>query len=298
MTLIDIPAVTRAWRFPLANPILVLAGAILYGVVFTAQSWFTARVEAGDAGAAPLGLLAGLAALLVFIPAMSAWARAAYDRPAKGVFGLTIGGDEARLAWSAFLVLILSLTVLGTAFLAVAFMIAALALINVDPEAPPPAEGEVDLFALFGAAEMTVAAVIFSVFAVFCLWFFLRLAIAYPATMHAGQIKILSVWPLSGKGRSIQILSTVLAAAAPGLVILAAFNLAASALFGAYPASAQSAAGEAGGLVLAAPAFLGLAFVYGVGKVALVGAPVASALCSLYEDLRSQAAWTRLGAKT
>jgi hypothetical protein len=288
MTFIDAPAIRRAWRFPLENPAVVLAAAILYAIVFTAQSWFTAQAQAGDAGAAPLGLLAGLAALFAFILAMSAWARAAYEMPEKGLFGLAVGGDEGRLAWSAFLVLILSLTVLGTAFLAVAFMIAALALINVDPEAPPPEAGEVDLFGLFGPGEMMVAAVIFLVFAVFCLWFFLRLAMAYPATMRSGQIKILSVWPLSGKGRSLQILSTVVAAAAPGVVILALFNLAASAFFGAYPASAQSAAGEAGALVLAAPVFWALAFVYGVGKAALVGAPVCSALCSLYDNLRAQ----------
>ena len=288
MKLIDASAIRRAWRFPIENKTIVLAAAILYGIVFAAQSWFTAQVEAGDPGAAPLGLLAGLAALFAFILAMSAWARAAYGMPEKGVFGLSIGADEGRLAWSAILVLILSLTVLGTAFLAVAFMIAALALINVDPEAPPPEAGEVDLFALFGAGEMIVATVIFSVFAVFCLWFFLRLAMAYPATMRAGQIKILSVWPLSGRGRSIQILSTVLAAAAPGLVILVAFNLAASAVFGAYPASAQSAAGEAGALALAAPVLWALAFVYGVGKVALIGAPVCSALCSLYDNLSAQ----------
>ena len=289
MTLIDFQAVARAWRFPVSYPAAVLASASLYGVAFAAQSWFTARVEAGDVGAAPLGLLTGLAALLVFILAMAAWARAAFGKPAKGMFGLAFGGDEGRLIWSAFLVLILSLTVLGVAFLAVAFMIAALALINVDPEAPAPAQGEVDLFALFGTGEMIVAAVIFTVFAVFSLWFFLRLAMAYPATMESGQIRILSVWPLSGHGRSLQILSTVLAAAAPGAAILTVFNLAAAALFGAYPASAQSAAGEAGAMLLTAPAFFALAFVYGAGKAALVGAPVCSALCSLYDGLRSRA---------
>ncbi len=289
MTLIDTQAIRRAWRFPLDNPAIVIAAAVLYGIVFAAQSWFTARVEAGDAGAAPLGLAAGFAALFVFVLAMAAWARAAFGQSPKGVFGLTIGGDEGRLAWSAFLVLILSLTVLGTAFLAVAFMIAALALINVDPGAPPPAEGEVDLFAMFGAGEMAVATVIFVVFAVFSLWFFLRLAMAYPATMESGRIKILSVWPLSGRGRSLRILSTVLAASSPGILVLALFNLAAAALFDVYPASAQSAAGEDGGLLIAAPLFWTLAVTYGVGKVALVGAPACSALCALYENLTAEA---------
>ena len=111
---------------------------------------------------------------------------------------------------------------------------------------------------------------------------------AYPATMESGRIKILSVWPLSGRGRSFRILSTALAAAAPGVAVLALLNLVAAALLGAYPASAQSAAGDAGAMVLGAPVLLALAFVYGAGKLALVGAPVCSALCSLYKNLRSE----------
>ena len=88
MKLIDASAIRRAWRFPIENKTIVLAAAILYGIVFAAQSWFAAQVEAGDPGAAPLGLFAGLAALFAFILAMSAWARAAYGMPEKGVFGI------------------------------------------------------------------------------------------------------------------------------------------------------------------------------------------------------------------
>lgn len=285
MKLIDIQAVLGAWRFVFTKPVAVLAGAVLYAFLFTTQSWFTALAAAGDLGAAPWGFLTGLLALFAFVLAMASWGRIAFERPSKGVFGLSLGGDEGRLAWSAFLVLILALTVLGTASLAVVLMLVALAVINVEPGAEPPVEGEVDLFALYGPGELAVVAVIFLIFAVFSLWFFLRLAMAYPATVEAGRIKILSAWPLSGQGRSILILLTVVLAALPGVAALVVFNIAADALFGAYPASSQSAAGEAGGLVLSAPVFLALAFVYGAAKVVLVGAPVCSALCSLYKSL-------------
>jgi hypothetical protein len=286
MMIIDLPAVRQAVRFPLSNPTVVVAGAALYALVFAFQSYFTALAGAGDAGAAPLGLLLGLVALVAFVLAMASWGRVALGKPSGPWPGLALGGDEGRLAWATVLILILSLTVLGTAFLAVTFMIAALALINVDPNAPAP-EGDVDLFAMFGTGEMITAGVIFTVFALFSLWFFLRLAMAYPATLDAGRIQIMSIWPLSGRGRSVQILTTVLASALPGVAILALFNLAAAGVAGVYPASAQSASGELGALSVSVPVFLALAFVYGLGKAALVGAPVCVALCTLYQSLRA-----------
>ncbi len=286
MMLIDLPAVRRALQYPISNAPAVLAGAGLYAAVFAVQSYFTALAGAGVTGAAPWGLAFGLLALGAFVLAMASWGREALGKPQGPWFGLALGGDEGRLAWATVLILILSLTVLGTAFLAVAFMIAALALINVDPDAPAP-EGDVDLFAMFGTGEIITATVIFAVFALFSLWFFLRLAMAYPATLDAGRIQIMSIWPLSGRGRSVQILTTVLAAASPGVVILVLFNLAAAGLTGVYPASAPSAAGELGALSVSAPVFLALAFIYGLGKAALVGAPVCVALCALYQNLQA-----------
>jgi len=288
MAILNSPAMRRGLAFLPAHPTSVLIAAALYAVPFAGQSFFTAKAGAGAAGAAPLGLLFGALALAAFILAMASWGRVALGKPAGSWLGLALGGDEARLGWTTVLILILSLTVLGTAFLAVAFMIAALALINVDPDAPPPAEGEVDLFAMFGTGEMLTAGAIFTIFAVFSLWFFLRLAMAYPATLDAARIQIMSVWPLSGRGRSVQILTTVLVSAMPGVVILAVFNVGVFALTGGYPADAQSVSGENGGLLLSAPLFLTLAFAYGVGKAALVGAPVCVALCALYQDLRAR----------
>ncbi|MCP2678743.1 hypothetical protein NHF45_04255 [Maricaulaceae bacterium NA33B04] len=282
----DLPAVKRALLFSVVNPVPVAVAAGLYGVVFAFQSYFTALAGAGDIGAAPIALGFGMLGFFAIVLAMASWGRIALGKPAGAVFGLELGADEARLTWSAFLIVILSLTVLGTAGLAVAFMIAALALINVDPAAPAPEAGSVDLFGMFGTGEWIVTAVIFAAFMVFSLWFFLRLAMAYPATLDASRIQIMSVWPLSGRGRSVKILSTTLAAALPGVLILVVFNLITAALLGVYPAAAQSASGEAGALSVAAPGFMIVSFLYGVGKAGLVGAPVCAALCALYRELK------------
>ncbi len=285
--MIDLPAVKRALSFIAENPVPVVAAAALYGFVFAFQSYFTALAGAGDVGAAPMALGFGALGFLAFVVAMASWGRIALDKPGGQVLGLAVGADELRLAWAAFLIVVLSLTVLGTAGLAVAFMIAALALINVDPEAPAPEAGNVDLFGMFGAGEWVVTGVIFTAFALFSLWFFLRLAMAYPATLDASRIQIMSVWPLSGKGRSVKILTTALVAGLPGILILVVFNLITAALLGAYPAAAQSASGDAGALAVGAPGFLVVSFLYGVGKAALVGAPVCVALCALYRELRA-----------
>lgn len=283
--LIDFPAVRRALLFVPSNPTAVLVGAVLYAVVFAFQSYFTALAGAGDLGAVFVALGLVVLASLAFVVAMAAWGRIALDKPAAGFMGLAFGRDESRLSWAVLLIFILSMTVLGTAFLAVAFMVAALALINVDPEAPPPAEGDVTALGLLGTGEWIVAGIIFAVYAVFSLWFFLRLAMAYPATLDAGRIQIMRVWPLSGKGRSIRIFTTVLGAAVPGVLALWALNAGLLALTGIYPAAAQSASGEAGELVVPAFSFLTVCFVYGVAKAALVGAPVCAALCALYQNL-------------
>ncbi len=283
--MIDIPAIRRALLFVPAHFQSVLAGAALYALIFAFQSYFTALTGAGDVGAAPIAFGFAVLAFFAFVLAMASWGRAALGQARAGVLGLALGPDEGRLSWAAFLILVLSLTVLGTAFLAVAFMIAALALINVDPNAPPPEAGQVDLFGLFGLGEWVVTIVIFAVFGLFSLWFFLRLAMAYPATLDARRIQIMTVWPLSGKGRSVRILTTVLGAALPGVLVLWLFNAAFAALTGVFPAAAQSASGQGGALLVSAPLFLGMAFVYGIGKAALVGAPVCAALCALYQDL-------------
>ncbi|MEQ8405591.1 MAG: hypothetical protein RKE49_10870 [Oceanicaulis sp.] len=283
MTLLDPRTLAAAFRFVSTHARLVGLGAIAYAAVFTIQSLATAQAAAGTGWGAPAAFAAMLAAFAVFVVVLAAWGRARLDR---GAPALKVGGDEARLLWVCVLVLILVFTVIGTAFLAVAFMLAGLALINVDPAAEPP-EGFVNIFALYGAGELAVALVIGGVFAVFSLWFFLRLALAYPATVDQGRVQVLTAWPLSGRRRAVEMIVTLVLAALPGVIVLVALNLVSSALIGAWPGAAQSAVGETG-FMISPFAFALAAFIYGAAKMALVGAPCAAALCGLYVKYRTE----------
>jgi hypothetical protein len=286
MTLLDLPSVRAAWRFPLHHPGPVAFGAALYAPVFALQSVGSAQAALAVPGAAPLAILAALAALAVFVISLAAWARLALSEERSGLFAHRLGQDEARLGIAAVLLLILTFTVVGTAFLALAFMIAALALINVDPQAPAP-EGGIDIFALLGPGELAVAVIVIAAFALFSAWFFLRLALAYPATLALGKVQVLTAWPMSGRGRAVEVLLTVLAACAPGAVVLIVLNLLSQSLLGAWPGSASSALAD-GALGLDLMVFAGASAVYGFFKIALVGAPAARALCGLFVKYNSQ----------
>ena len=177
MNLTDLSAVRAAWRFLTDHPAPVGFAAVLYAPVFSAQSVWSAQAAVAAPGAAPLAILAALIGLAVFVVSLAAWGRLALHGDGAGLFAHRLGADERRMGVVTLLLLVLTFTVLGTAFLAVAFMIAALALINVDAGAPAP-EGRIDVFAMFGPGEMTVAVIVIGAFALFSLWFFLRLALA------------------------------------------------------------------------------------------------------------------------
>lgn len=278
MRLIDPAALICGLRFPLTYPAPVALGAMVYAAPFALQSVATQAAANAAPWGAPAALGLSLVAFLAFVAALAGWARPVLGQAGgRPEFGAAFG----RLVWVIVLVAILLFTVLGTALLGVVFMLSALALIHVDAEAAPP-EGFVDIFALYGPGESVVALVIGAIFTLFSVWFFARLALAYPASMAAGRVRVLSAWPLSGKRRAVAIGATTVLAAAPGLVALWLVNLASNAAFGAWPASAQSA--EA----LAAPAFGLIAFLYGALKMALVGAPVAGALCALYATFEAE----------
>ncbi|MCR9129963.1 MAG: hypothetical protein NXI12_10600 [Alphaproteobacteria bacterium] len=281
MMLIDLTAVRAAWRFLADHPGPVGFAALLYAPVFAAQSVWSAEAAVASPGAAPLAILAAIAGLAIFVVSLAAWGRLALKGEGAGLFAHRLGADEQRLGVVTLLLLVLTFTVVGTAFLALAFMIAALALINVDAEAPAP-EGRIDVFAMFGPGEMTVAVIVIGAFALFSLWFFLRLALAYPATMALGRVQVLTAWPLSRGNRAAQMLTGVLLACAPGAVLLVLLNFASNALTGAWPMSAASATdGNAVSVSLAA--FAVISALQGVVKIALIGAPAAVVLCHIYE---------------
>lgn len=281
MMLIDLSAVRASWRFLLDHPGPVGFAALLYAPVFAAQSVWSAQAAVAAPGAAPLAILAALAGLAIFVVSLAAWGRLALGVPGVGLLGHRLGADEQRLGVVALLLFVLTFTVVGTAFLALAFMIAALALINVDAEAPAP-EGRVDIFAMFGPGETAVAVIVIGAFALFSLWFFLRLALAYPATVALGRVQVLTAWPLSRGSRATQMLTSVLVASAPGVAVLLVLNFASNALVGAWPMSAASATSDDAVSVNLA-AFAVVSALHGAVKIALIGAPAAVVLCQVYQ---------------
>lgn len=286
--MIDLPAVKRALSFIAENPVPVVAAAALYGFVFAFQSYFTALAGAGDVGAAPIALGFGVLGFIAFVLAMVSWGRIALDKPGGQLLGLGFGADELRVLLMAILVCVLLIAVLPViALFAVAPVIAATVVAGLEAGLNADQAEGASAIGLLGTGGLILLYICVASFALFSLWFFLRLAMAYPATLDASRIQIMSVWPLSGKGRSVKILTTALAAALPGVLILTVFNLITAALLGAYPAAAQSASGEAGALAVGGAGFLIVSFLYGVGKAALVGAPVCVALCALYRELKA-----------
>ena len=286
MKLIDLRAVGAAYRFVLDNPTSVRAAAWLYGVVFSVQSLLTAYAHAYAPGAAPGMILFMIAAFGAFVVGWASLGRQALGLPQKGFHGLTLGGDEGRLAWALFLVLLLLTIILMTAGVAMAFMIAGLAFTDMDPGAPQP-EGYVNLFELMGPGALAVSVVLVTVFVLFSLWLITRLALTAPATLNERAVRVLSIWPLS-RARSIEITLTSLASLAPGVLTLAVFNAICLALLGAGPVIAQSAAGEAGQLTVSPVLMLLISALYGAGKIALLAAPLIAALSALYHKYAAE----------
>lgn len=285
MTLLDRPALRAAFAFPLTHARLVLTGALIYGVIFTAQTLATAWAAAGAEWGAPVALVLIVAGFMAFTVALSVWGRAALGGTSP-VFGF--GPDERRFLWAAFLVFVLvGIVVLTAGFLAFCIVLGTtMVAISRQGYAEPPADA-VDTFALLNMAEWGAVWLTGIVFVGFSLWFFARLALAYPATVDLRRVQVLTAWPLSGKRRALEIAVTLVLAAAPGVVILIAFNALSAALIGAWPGAAQSAV-EAGAFT-ASPAALALAALfYGAGKLALVAAPCAAALCALYVKYRTE----------
>jgi len=255
MTVLDMRALRAAFALPVRRPVTVLAAAAPAGLAFAL---------AGLASGWALWI-AAVAAVAALTGALAVYGRLALSPDQDVLRGL--GADMRRLAITLGLITILVLTVPGTALVALAFMLAALALINVDPDAGAP-EGFVNIFALFGTGEWIAAIVLIAVFAAFSLWFIARLAPALPATLAAGRVQVLTVWPLSSK-RAPVIALTLAAAAAPGIVLV---SLAAQALAGWDAGLAGRALG---------------AFVLASAAMVFSAAPVMAALGALFMKNRS-----------
>lgn len=276
MTLIDISAARTGLASVLRHGRIVILAALIYALAYGLESLTAFRLAAGEG---PLwqwlgAMLIGFAAT---VPALAAFGRIGLGQPGR----LAAGDDARRVLGVMALIWVLLFTVLGTAGLAVMFMFTALAVINVDVGAEPPA-GMVDIYALFGAGEWVVAGLLLAAFTGFSLWLVARLAVSLPATLDSGRVRVLSIWPVSSR-RWIEISLTLLAAAAPGVVILIVFNLLVQAMFGIWPGAAHLGA-ETGSL--AAVTLLGA--VHGGLKLALVIAPGAVTLGALYIKFPSE----------
>ncbi|KAA5804716.1 hypothetical protein F1654_01560 [Alkalicaulis satelles] len=277
MKLLDMTSARTGLALTVRHARLALLAGGVYALAYALEAVTAARLSAAEG---PLWhwLLAMLAGFVAVIPAAAAFVRLGLGQGAR----LSLGQDERRLLGVMALIWVLLFTVLGTAGLALMFMITALAVINVDVTAQPPA-GPVDIFALFGTGEWIVAIVIMAAFAGFSLWFAARLAFSLPSTVDSARIRVLSIWPASS-GRWVEIGLTLLAAAAPGLVILIAWNAAAASLTGIWPGLPyQGAEGEAAPLALIA----GLGALHGLLKIALAAAPACAALGALYVKYQS-----------
>lgn len=287
MTLLDMNALRAGFQFPLNNSRPVLAGALIYGVIFAAQTLATAYAAAGAGWGAPTALALILAGFAAFVVALSGWGRKALHGE-TGALGF--GADERRLLWAAFLVLLLvGIVVMTAAFLAFCIILgASMVAISRQGFDEPPADA-VNTFALLNTAEWGAVWLTAIVFIGFSLWFFARLVMAYPATMDQRKVQVLTAWPFSGKRRALEISLTLVLAAAPGVIILVVFNRLSDAMIGAWPGAAQSAVASGADTLSTNPALLAVAaLLYGTGKLALVAAPCAAALCALYVKYRTE----------
>lgn len=287
MTILDMGALRAAFRFPLDNARTVLTGALIYGVIFAAQTLATAYAAAGAGWGAPTALALILAGFTIFVVALSAWGRTALQGEA-GALGF--GADERRLLWAAFLVVVLVGIVVVVAGALAFIIILGASMVAVDRQGytEPPADA-VNTFALLNTTEWGAVWLAAIVFVGFSLWFFARLVMAYPATVDHGKVQVLTAWPFSGKRRALEIALTLVLAAAPGVIILVVFNTLSDALIGAWPGAAQSAVVQDAVSLSVNPAVFGaVALIYGAGKLALVAAPCAASLCALYVKYRTE----------
>ncbi len=233
--------------------------------------------------AAPAGLLSvvALAALgfYAWVIAAGLIGRASVGLDWKGLASNS-ARDLHRLVLVALLGLVLLVTVLGTAFVMLAFMLGALAILGADRTGlTEPPEEFVNIFALFNPAEWVIAVMLIAVWSAFAFWFLSRLLPAIPATLHRGKVQLLATWPIL-QGRGLGALMTGCAAVLPGIVLLTGFSIACEALFGFNPASGAGRAPLAMEVALRA-------LLVG-GSTGLVFAPLLGVHGALYMKFTSQ----------
>lgn len=279
MTLIHTDALKDGFSVLLRHPRAVLAASGLCAGVAALEA-----LAFSLTGAAGPGLI-GVTVLILL--GFHAWVIAAVlvTRAALGLTGGTPAErvrDVSRLVLVAGLTLILVLTVLGTAFVMLAFMLGALAILGAERTGlTEPPEGFVNIFALFNAVEWTIAAALIAVWGLFALWFVSRLLPGIPATLERGKVQLLAAWPILQK-RGFGGLLTGTLAVLPGMALLVVLAVLVERLTGYNPA--QGVQGE--GLGPVAIALLRAVLVG--GSAALVMTPLLGVHARLYMKFASQ----------
>ncbi|AZU03986.1 hypothetical protein X907_1453 [Glycocaulis alkaliphilus] len=240
MKLIHADALQDGLALILRHPRAVLAASALCAAIAALEALVFSLT--GEAGPGLIGVT------LLFILGFHAWVIAAVlvTRPALGLAEGDIqdrARDVSRLVLVAGLTLVLVLTVLGTAFVMLAFMLGALAILGAERTGlTEPPEGFVNIFALFSTAEWIIAVALIAVFAGFALWFISRLLPGIPATLARGKVQLLAAWPiLQGRGLGGFITGTL--AVLPGIVLLVAFAFLVESVTGYNPAQGVRADG-------------------------------------------------------
>ncbi|KPP82701.1 MAG: hypothetical protein HLUCCA04_01165 [Oceanicaulis sp. HLUCCA04] len=279
MKLIHKDALQDGFALLLRHPRAVLAASAVCAGVAALEALVSSFT--GEAGPGLIGVT------LLFILGFHAWVMAAVlvTRPALGLGDGSLkdrARDVSRLVLVAGLTLILVLTVQGTAFVVLAFMLGALAILGAERTGlTEPPEGFVNIFALFNTTEWLIAVALITVWSVFALWFISRLLPAIPATLERGKVQLLSAWPIL-QGRGLAGFLTGAVAVLPGVAVLVGFALLVEAATGFNPARGV----QADTLAPAAIAFLRAVLVG--GSVALVLTPLMGVHARLYMKFTSQ----------
>lgn len=279
MTLIHTDALKDGFALLLRHPRAVLAASGVCAVIAALEALVFSLT--GEAGPGLIGVT------LLVILGFHAWVIAAVlvTRPALGLPGGPVtqrARDVSRLVLVAGLTVILVLTVLGTAFVVLAFMLGALAILGAERTGlTEPPEGFVNIFALFNTTEWIIAVALIAVWGAFALSFISRLLPAIPATLERGRVQLLSAWPIL-QGRGLGGFLTGTLAILPGLIILVGFAFLVESATGYNPAQGVRADGlHPAGIAALRAVLVG-------GSVALVLAPLLGVHARLYMKFASQ----------
>lgn len=254
------------------------AAAIGALAITPAEVWADIAVGAGDAGGRLLAMVAGL---LLQIPVLAAFYRRALGR-GSAPLSLRLGADERNLLGvTAATGFVFMLAALG-GLLIISMALAALAARSgIDTAAlqrlPTEAAAKAFIEKLGPDGRVTLMSLGVVVFG-FLLWLSARLALASPATIDAGRVRVFETWGWT-KGNTGPVAAV--------LIIVLAFGVVLSTLAVAAPASLVAAVfGKDSLLAAGSPAHWIVTFLSAIAAYVFFHAPLAGAIAYLYRGLK------------